>query len=113
MKIENIKDIITLAGSIASITGVSLLWLKELLPSANIVLGVPTLAVASILVVALASTAYLLFRTGYSKIAGDRGGAVKLIYSCFMLAILIGALTYAFLWIYVIAGSIIRGTVLI
>jgi hypothetical protein len=108
MKLENINQIITLAGSI----GVSLLWLKELFPTVNVVLGLPILAVASLLVVALASAAYLLFRIGYSKIVGDRGSAVKVIYISAMLAILISALTFAFLWIYVIAASIMQGTIL-
>jgi hypothetical protein len=41
-----VKDLLNLAGSLASITGVSWLWLKDLAPQVKLALAIPVYLVA-------------------------------------------------------------------
>jgi|GEM_PF-3401134 hypothetical protein len=65
MKEGRIKETIGLAGSVASITGVSLLWFQSFSPSVNLLVAVPILAIAGLLVIGLLAFAWLTFRVGY------------------------------------------------
>ena len=100
-----IKETINLAGSIASITGVSLLWVKGLVPLTNVVIAVPVFFVASLLVVGLLSSAWLGFAKGYSKFV-DAGCIAKVAYSSLAGAVLLAVIWFVSLWIYSFAMMI-------
>ena len=100
-----IKETINLAGSIASITGVSLLWVKGLAPLTNVVIAVPVFFVASLLVVGLLTSAWLGFAKGYSEFV-DAGWIAKVAYSSLAGAVLLAVIWYVSLWIYFFAMMI-------
>ncbi|MFZ1005748.1 MAG: hypothetical protein WAN65_02850 [Candidatus Sulfotelmatobacter sp.] len=60
-----LREAVSLAGSIASITGVSLLWLKDIVPQARLVLALPFYLVASLIAMGVVAVAYLLCNVGY------------------------------------------------
>jgi hypothetical protein len=82
----NIKETANLGGNVASITGISLLWLQSLYPKVNVLITVPILAIAALLVIGLSALAWFLFTLGYQRFAipsSTRSGniAAKIVYS--------------------------------
>ncbi len=65
-----LKDSVNLAGSVASITGISLLWLKNLAPQSSLAFAVPIYLVASVLGVGVVALAFLVFNFGYNLFLG-------------------------------------------
>jgi hypothetical protein len=108
MSIEKIKDTISLAGSVASITGISLLWLKGFYSSINLLVAVPAFAIASLVAVGCAAVSFLLFSQGYTMLAQSRHFIGKLIYVCFAGAIAILLLSVAWYFIFLLAWVAIR-----
>jgi hypothetical protein len=100
-------DFIHLVGSIASITGVSLLWIKDSLrvPSTSFLLAIPVLSVATLLSLGLASLAYMLVKTGYDKFvrSSDPGWKVTYLFFSIAAAFLVYSVFAATIWIHAVA----------
>jgi hypothetical protein len=69
-KTQRIKESVNLVGSVASITGISLLWLKNLVPNSNLAIGIPIYAIASLFSLGIIGLAIALFRVGYNVCLG-------------------------------------------
>jgi len=69
MQRTTLKEAINLAGSVASITGVSLLWLKNLNGQVNLAVAIPFYIVASLLAVGFLSFEYVVLDFGYGLIS--------------------------------------------
>lgn len=70
MELSKLKEPVSLAGSVASITGISLLWLKELAPQSSLAFAVPIYLVASLLAIGIVAFAYLIFQLFYGALLG-------------------------------------------
>ncbi len=114
MKTDKFHTAVNLAGSIASITGVSLLWLQSVSPKLNILVAVPILAVAGLLVIGLLALAWVIFKIGYFYVveifvANSRlETTVKIAYSCIVGAVLLSLWCIAVSFIYLGASVGIR-----
>ena len=113
MKEGRIKEAIGLAGSIASITGVSLLWFQSLSPTVNLLIAVPVLAIAGLLVIGLLALAWIFFRVGYiysDSLTKDTSlnAAANIAYSGLMGAGLMFLLVVAIYFIYVFTSVILQ-----
>jgi hypothetical protein len=114
MKTRKFYNNVNLAGSIASITGVSLLWLQSVSPKLNILVAVPILAVAGLFVIGLLALAWAIFKIGYFYMveifaANSRlETTVKIAYSCIAGALLLSLWSIAAWFIYLGASVGIR-----
>jgi hypothetical protein len=117
MQKTKLKEVINVAGSVASITGVSLLWLKNLNVHANLAIVIPFYIVASLLALGLLSLEYVLLDFGYGLISDryaipptDVPVAGKLAYIGLVggLALFIGgtAVTYIFFFAWSLAKDV-------
>jgi hypothetical protein len=109
-----IKEAVTVAGSIASITGVSLLWLQALSTRVNFLIAVPVLAIAGLLGIGLLALAWVIFKVGYiysDELSKDSSldPAVKIAYSGLAGASLLFLLVIAISYIYIFASLAIEG----
>ena len=113
MKEGRIKETIGLAGSVASITGVSLLWFQSLSPTVNLLIAVPVLAIAGLLVIGLLALAWILFRVGYiysDTLSKDTSlnSAANIAYSGLVGAGLMFLLVIAIYFIYVFTSVVLH-----
>ena len=104
---SKIVDFIHITGSIASVTGISLLWIKDLIhaPSLVLLVAIPVIITATFLSFGLAFFAFALVRYGYRTFALKEDFAWKAIYLCFSIA---AALIFFFcfaalIWTYAVA----------
>jgi hypothetical protein len=66
MNLTRIKEAINVAGSVASLTGISLLWLKSIAPQTKLAFAVPVYLIISMLSIGLMASAWLLFKFFYA-----------------------------------------------
>ncbi len=101
---------INLAGSMASITGISLVWLKTTSPGSNLAMAVPVFLIASLFAVGMIAIAYLIFKWGYKAFAEDAEVAGKIAYVSVALGSLLIVLALALCSLYVFAMVTIYGS---
>ena len=65
MKRTDAKEVLNIAGSIASLTGISLLWLKNLAPQAKLAIAIPVYFVASLIAVGCVALVFLIVTAIY------------------------------------------------
>jgi hypothetical protein len=111
MKLEGIREAVNLGGSIASITGVSLLWLQTFFPKVNLLVGAPVVGIAGLFSIGLLSLSWVLFRFGYVYVehfelgVASLDGAVKVAYCGVVGAVLllvlgtVLSLVYGLAWV--------------
>ena len=90
-----IVDVVNIAGSVASLTGISLLWLKDRVPSAKLFAVIPVVAIVVALSLGLVSLAFVLIRYGYRKLVATRDAAIKLMCLCLSVAVALFLLSIA------------------
>jgi len=103
MRKPHVIELVNLAGSVASITGISLLWLQSLSSGSSVLFAAPVLTIAALLVVGLTALCWVVFSAGYSLFAQSPSAAVKVTYSCLAAALLLFLLSIAVYWIYLFA----------
>jgi hypothetical protein len=106
---QGMRDAVNFAGSLASLTGISLVWLKISWPNALLARAVPIFLIASLFAIGIVTGAYLLFMWGLHKTAA-RGAAVKVMYVCFALGALLAAVWIAAFGLYAFSMVMIYGT---
>jgi hypothetical protein len=102
------RDAVNFAGSLASLTGISLVWLKISWPNALLARAVSVFIIASLFAVGVVATAYALFTLGLRKIAAP-GTAVKVIYVCFVGGVLLSLVWVAVYLLYAFSMVMIYG----
>lgn len=95
----NVLELVNFVGSIASITGISLLWLQSS-SGRNVLFATPVVTIAALLVVGLTALCWVIFSVGYSLFAQSPSVAVKISYSCLAAALLLLLLSIAVYFIY-------------
>ena len=108
-----IVDVVNIAGSVASITGISLLWMKEKIHAANLLFSVPVVASAAFLSLGLVATAFVAIRFYYFEFFASRDNAIKVMYFGFSAGVTLILLLVAESFIYGFARIMIEnGTIL-
>jgi hypothetical protein len=80
MNRKAVVDALNLTGSVASITGVSVLWLNQALPRLNVVRAIPVCAVAGLLTIAVVSATWLGLEWGYKALGSAASTAGRALY---------------------------------
>jgi hypothetical protein len=65
----NIKETANIGGNIASITGISLLWLQSFYPAVNVLIAIPILVIVALLAIGLSALTWFFFTLGYQRFA--------------------------------------------
>jgi hypothetical protein len=88
MKIDwnKFKDVVNIGGSVASITGISLLWLNQLTPSINLLKTIPFIIVAVLFTIGGVTFLVYDFRQNYPE---NENLSEEVIYICFKGGLLI------------------------
>jgi hypothetical protein len=101
-------DVINVAGSIASITGISLLWLKGSMPPAALIAAIPVVAIAVTLSLGLFALAFVIIRYGYYEFVATRDMAWKFTYVCLTIAVALFFIAIAEYFICGVSYSAVR-----
>jgi len=104
---------INVAGSLASLTGISLLWLKSTAPNGNLAVAVPVYLIASMFTVGVIAVAWLLGRGGYIFLFDDYADTHTLVVLKLAYGSIVGGILLMFLWmalsaIFLLAGQAIQ-----
>lgn len=112
---SKLKELVQLAGSVASITGVTLLWLTTVAPTAKLGVAIPVYTVASLLGIGVIALAWLLFVFGYKFfVVGfaipriDPSAAAKIAYTGIIGGIMIVVTCIALFWIFYIGWDFVQ-----
>ncbi|SRR6266581_2389416 len=98
-------EVVNVAGSIASVTGISLLWFKDRIDPETAFITVPLFAITASLGLGFSALAYHAFIRGYDHWARNAETSVKLAYVSLAVPLLalvvaagIGVVFMAFVW---------------
>lgn len=108
MEWNKFRDAVNLGGSVASITGISLLWLNQLTPSVNLLALTPIVVIAALLSVGCVTLAVYLLRSGYQSFVQSATFSMKVVYWCFAGAAMIFFVSLALFMIFGFASIGIR-----
>jgi hypothetical protein len=107
---QRTRDAVNFAGSLASLAGIALVWLKVSSPNATLVLAIPVFLIASLFAVGVVATAYLLFMLGLRQLAELGVGTVgKVVYVSFALGVLLSLVAVALSFLYMLSIVTIYG----
>ena len=109
---NRLKEAVNLAGSVASLTGISLLWLKDMAPTATLAAAVPAYFLASLLSIGIFALAYVLFSVGYNKTL-RLSLAVRVAYVGLVGFVLLFLTTIPVYWAFFLARTFVRDAPLI
>jgi hypothetical protein len=104
-----IVDLVNLTGSIASITGISLLWLKDSVPTQRLLSLIPIVAIDAALSLGLLASAFVGIRFGYRCLPGKADFAVKLAYFGLTIAVVLLLLLGAGWFIFEVSRETVLG----
>jgi hypothetical protein len=109
----NVKEAANIGGNIASITGISLLWMQSLSGQVNVLIAAPILVIAALFTIGLSALAWFFLTLGYQRLAvpsSTRSGntAVKIAYAGLVGGGLLLVLTMVISFIYSFASLALR-----
>jgi hypothetical protein len=86
-------DLVNVAGSVASITGISLLWMRDCIDWSEAAITMPILAVFSAIVLGGLTLGFIGLRYGYRRWAKPRDSAWRIAYLAFAIPLAIAFTT--------------------
>lgn len=98
-----IRESINIAGSIASLTGISLVWLRGIAPTGDLAIAVPAFFIASLFAIGTITLAYTTFWWGFREFVSRASLPAKVMYCCFASGLLLMLLGVALTAIYIYA----------
>lgn len=114
------REAVHLAGSIASITGVSLLWLKDIAPQTKLWIAVPMYLLASLFSMGVISLAWIFFDFGHKFFLGgfaipriEPSLAGKLAYTGLVGGLLLFLTGTVVIELYMLAYSLVRDLIVV